>query len=158
MNNKMILLLASTVVLSLTSTILLFPQISIGTEIVNSRGNIIVEMENFRNNDGNVLIALYNNAKGFPDKAETVMTLRADITTGKSKVIFKDIPYGIYAISGFHDENSNEKLDSGFFGIPKEGVLTSNNAVGKFGPPKFDDAKFELKTSNFFLTIDVKYY
>ena len=129
-----------------------------GNEIVKSKGYIIVEINNFKNSNGCVFIALYNKAKGFPDKADVRKSIKADIIAGKCKVVFKDMLYGIYAISGFHDENSNGKLDTGIFGILKEGTLCSNNAVGKFGLPKFDDAKFESKTSNLVLTIDIKYF
>ena len=38
----------------------------------------------------------------------------------------------------------NEKLDTNFFGIPKEQFGFSNNAKGRFGPPSFESASFEL--------------
>ncbi|MDR1437149.1 MAG: DUF2141 domain-containing protein, partial [Candidatus Symbiothrix sp.] len=49
-----------------------------------------------------------------------------------------------YAVSIFHDENDNGKLDTGVFGIPKERTGNSNNARGSYGPPKFDDCKFTV--------------
>jgi uncharacterized protein (DUF2141 family) len=42
------------------------------------------------------------------------------------------------------DSNKNEKLDTNFFGIPKEQFGFSNNAKGRFGPPSFESASFEL--------------
>ena len=39
-----------------------------------------------------------------------------------------------------HDENDNKKLDTNLIGIPKEGFGYSKDAMGRFGPPKFDDA------------------
>ena len=44
----------------------------------------------------------------------------------------------------FHDENSNEELDTNFIGIPKEGFGFSNDAFGKFGPKKFKEWLFEV--------------
>jgi uncharacterized protein (DUF2141 family) len=57
-------------------------------------------------------------------------------------VIFEGIPQGTYAVSVFHDENMNGKLDKNFVGAPKEGYGASNNPKKRMGPPKFDEAKF----------------
>jgi uncharacterized protein (DUF2141 family) len=64
---------------------------------------------------------------------------------GKTATIeFNGVKPGTYAISVFHDENSNDKLDTNVMGIPKERFACSNNAKGFMGPPKWDDAKFEV--------------
>ena len=55
-----------------------------------------------------------------------------------------ELPDGIYAIGLYVDSNKNEKLDTNFFGIPKEQFGFSNNAKGRFGPPSFESASFEL--------------
>jgi uncharacterized protein (DUF2141 family) len=60
-------------------------------------------------------------------------------------------------VSVFHDENSNGKIDRNFMGIPKEGVGASNDAEGRFGPPKFDDARFTYRGGLNVLTIHVRY-
>jgi uncharacterized protein (DUF2141 family) len=57
--------------------------------------------------------------------------------------VFADLPAGFYAVSVFHDENMNEKLDKNFMGVPKEGYGASNNPKKKMGPPNFDEAKFQ---------------
>jgi uncharacterized protein (DUF2141 family) len=41
--------------------------------------------------------------------------------------------------------NSNNKLDTYFFGLPKEKYGFSRNAKGFIGPPSFKKAKFTLK-------------
>ena len=64
---------------------------------------------------------------------------------------------GTYAVSTFHDENSNGKLDTNLLGIPTEGVGASNNAKGHFGPPKFDDAKFRFEGGRLDLKIAIDY-
>ena len=43
-----------------------------------------------------------------------------------------------------HDENGNGELDANFVGIPREPWAFSNNARGNFGPPTWEDTKFEL--------------
>ena len=47
-------------------------------------------------------------------------------------------------LSVFYDRNGNGELDTNFIGIPKEPIALSNNATGKFGPPKYEDAVFTL--------------
>ena len=57
------------------------------------------------------------------------------------------VPIGEYAITLYHDENGNEKLDKNVFGIPKERYGFSNNEYGPHGSkPKFKKAAF--KTNN----------
>jgi uncharacterized protein (DUF2141 family) len=59
--------------------------------------------------------------------------------------VFEQVAPGTYAISAFHDQNDNHKLDTNLIGVPVEDYGTSNNARGVFGPPNFDDARFEYK-------------
>ncbi len=58
--------------------------------------------------------------------------------------VFADIPEGEYSISVFHDENKNGEIDKNSFGIPKESYGFSNNIMGMFGPPSFEEAKFKV--------------
>ena len=121
-------------------------------------GNIIVPITGFRNDKGVIKVALFNNKNGFPDKGnKAIKVLDGIIENKKSEVIFQNIPYGVYAIGIFHDEDKNGKMKTGLFGIPKEGYGASNNAKGFMGPPKYDDAKFELKSSTTNIEIKVCY-
>ena len=45
---------------------------------------------------------------------------------------------------GYNDENSNNRLDTNFIGIPKESYGFSNNKLGMFGPPDYDEVKFDF--------------
>ncbi len=60
-------------------------------------------------------------------------------------VRFDSLAPGPKAVRLFHDENSNGKLDTNFFGIPSEGYGFSNNPRSRFGEPSFKDRLFELK-------------
>ncbi len=72
-----------------------------------------------------------------------VQPAAAKIHGGKALCVFRGISPGVYALSAFHDENSNGKLDTNFLGMPVEDYCASRNARGTFGPPSFDDAKFQ---------------
>ena len=52
---------------------------------------------------------------------------------------------GSYSFKYFHDKNNNNKIDTNFIGIPKEGFGFANNAMNKFGPPDFKKTIFEVK-------------
>ena len=117
-----------------------------------------VTILNFKNDQGQVSVALYNKEEPFPkspDKAVKIIT--ALIRDKKSVVVFESLPPGEYAISVFHDENKNGKMDSNFFGIPKEGVGASNDARGHFGPPRYKDAKFNFAGNAQSITINMVY-
>ena len=56
---------------------------------------------------------------------------------------FGDLGPGTYAISAMHDENGNGRLDT-FLGIPREGFGFSRNPRIGFGPPRFDQVRFQV--------------
>ena len=56
------------------------------------------------------------------------------IENNTCKTIFKDVPSGEYAISIYHDINSNAKLDKTFLEFQKEDYTCSNDAMGFMGP------------------------
>ena len=59
---------------------------------------------------------------------------------GKLTVVLKALPEGPLALSLFQDANGNGRLDMNPMGIPVEPIGFSNDAVGNFGPPKFEQA------------------
>jgi len=119
---------------------------------------IVVTVNGFKTDKGKCLLYLYNSKKGFPTDADkTVKILTGDIFNGKSTILLKDIADGEYAITVIHDENGNGELDTNFIGMPKEGVGVSNNAKGSFGPPSYEDAKFQLSKKSLTLSITIKY-
>ena len=106
---------------------------------------IEVEVTGFGNNKGAAMVGLYNTKASFLGKSwKSAKTVVKD---KKTVVVFTDVPSGEYAVSMFHDENGNGKLDRNFVGIPKEGYGASNDAMGFMGPPKYDDAKFKLNSN-----------
>ena len=119
---------------------------------------IRVEIEGLRNDKGQVVCALFSSAEGFPrNEDKAVAHLKRDIAHGQAFCEFPDIAAGTYAVSVFHDENSNGKLDTNFMGIPREGVGASNNAAGHFGPPKFSAAAFQFSGGEVDLKIHINY-
>jgi uncharacterized protein (DUF2141 family) len=121
-------------------------------------GAIDVEIVGLRNNKGQVSCALYASAEGFPkDSQKAIHRDTSLISEKKTSCKFSGIEPGIYAVSVFHDENSNGKLDTNFLGIPREGVGASNDAKGHMGPPKFHAAQFQFSGGRLNLKITINY-
>jgi uncharacterized protein (DUF2141 family) len=106
-----------------------------------------------KSDKGSLFVAIYDTKNSFLKKR-----FKGDITKivdNKATIVLKDIPPGEYAVSAFHDVNNNKKMDTNFFGIPKEPIGISNNATGFMGPPKYNDAKFTVN-KNITLAITIQ--
>jgi len=112
-----------------------------------------VEITGMDTDKGKVFLALYNSEATFLKKSEDTKDANAIVKDKRAIAIFKGLKKGEYAISLFHDENDNNKMDTKIFGIPKEPYCFSNDAKGFMGPPKFKDAKFIVDTNK---TITIK--
>ncbi|MCG1035633.1 DUF2141 domain-containing protein [Polaribacter sargassicola] len=113
--------------------------------------DLTVNISGLGSDKGTLMVALYNKPEHFLKKQFKGEI--AKIKDKKSVVIFKGLPKGEYAVSFVHDENNNKKMDTNMFKIPKEDYGCSNNARGFMGPPKYDDAKFQLSENK---TIEIK--
>ena len=126
--------------------------------------DISVTIEGFRNNKGQVLLALHDKANAFPTKPDmaaqkAIVPIQNKSDMGFSYYIqytFKNVVPGIYAVTSVHDENSNGDMDLFLF-RPAEGYGTSNDIRSLFGPPSFHDAKFEVSSENVRLDITMGY-
>lgn len=125
------------------------------------KGKIIVNIKTFRNERGEVLAALFNSggARYFPKNPQkyALKGLVGKIKDKKAQVVFEGIPFGEYALSALHDENSNKKMDFNWFHKPIEGYGFSNNARAKFSAPSFDAAKFKFESDELVLNIELSY-
>jgi uncharacterized protein (DUF2141 family) len=129
-----------------------------GRTTAEDRGTLIVEVTDLRSDRGQLLLRLFDRETGFPtDGARALRQLRSPIAGGRVRLELADLPFGAFAIACVHDENGNGKLDTNFLGIPKEGVCASNDARGRRGPPKWKDARFELRPGGATVRIHMSY-
>jgi uncharacterized protein (DUF2141 family) len=109
-------------------------------------GILMIEIVGLKQATGNVYIAVYDSDSTWLGD-EAVLTKKlviADAMDGDLVRTELQLPLGEYAVSAFHDQDGNGELNTNLIGMPKEPIAASNNALGKFGPPKFEDAKFTL--------------
>jgi uncharacterized protein (DUF2141 family) len=101
---------------------------------------LTVEVQSIQDQKGSIQVALYDSPNGFPEKGKPVQGKSATVKGTSAQVVFEVEP-GDYAVAVFHDKNSNGKLDTGAFGIPKEPYGFSNNIRPRFSAPSFADCK-----------------
>jgi uncharacterized protein (DUF2141 family) len=123
-----------------SAVVLASPAPSRADETPRKPTNEIRFVVELRGTGGQVVCALFKRNQWLE---KTDFPAFARIENGRAVCVFRDVPKGLYAISAFHDENGNQKLDTNFLGIPKESWCTSRNARAFMGPPDFDDAKFQ---------------
>jgi len=119
---------------------------------------IKVDVSGLRSNNGFVLVSLFREGGGFPDKAEkAIRKAKLGISERKATVVFTDVQPGQYAIAILHDENGDQKMNTNALGIPKEGYGFSNNVIGAFGPPSFKRASFKYNGEMSTVSIKARY-
>lgn len=121
---------------------------------------LTVRVTGARNNKGQIALALFQSEAGFPgdsSKAVRLQQAAIDAQTRSAQFVLQGLPYGVYAVSVFHDENMNGKLDKNFVGAPKEGYGASNNPRKRMGPPPFNEARFSLSQSEQSIEIKLVY-
>ncbi|MES2072538.1 MAG: DUF2141 domain-containing protein [Pseudomonadota bacterium] len=117
--------------------------------------DLTVHVKNLRSQDGMLMVALFNSSESFLKSDKQFGAQMVSASQHPSVVIFKNLPAGRYAVSAFHDENGNGKMDSNMLGIPSERYGFSNNAAGSMGPPNFEQAMLSLSETRE-ITIDLR--
>ena len=108
---------------------------------ITSSATLKIVITDIQVGKGNIVVEIYDNDKDFLKKPVKAQTLKA---TSGSMDFSTEIPDGIYAVMIYQDINENGELDRRIIGMPKEPYGLSNNFTPHFGPPKFDDCKFQL--------------
>lgn len=106
--------------------------------------DLTVTIKNIDKFKGVIMIGLYNSEEKFLKKGETYRGVKVEITATTVTYIFKDLPFGTYALSLYHDKNSDGECNRNWVGLPTEGYCFSNNVKPLVGAPKFEDAKFNF--------------
>ena len=93
---------------------------------------------------GSVMVAVVAGNPGFKEAIPPAAALMQPAQTGEMTFTASDLPPGEYAVKVMHDVNGNGKLDTSFIGMPVEPWAMSNNARGRFGPPRWEAVKFSI--------------
>jgi uncharacterized protein (DUF2141 family) len=112
----------------------------------DGQGRLIVKVTNLGDLKGQLMVGLFDKEDNF--LKQPIKGVSAKVTAEGQELVFENLPFGIYAISAIQDENENGELDT-FLIVPTEPYGFSNNVMGKFGPPSFEQTKinFQADTS-----------
>ncbi|GEM_PF-349126 len=108
---------------------------------------LAVRVEGIRNDKGELGVAVFNNKIGYPTDLKYVYDgqwIKLQPNEEVIEVAFDSLPEGEFAISVFHDENGNRKLERNFMGFPQEGVAFSNDQKVVLSAPTFEKSKFPI--------------
>ena len=105
---------------------------------------------------GKIMIALFNSKETYFELDKMLAGYEINVDSTNLNCTFHDLPFGTYAITIYHDEDNNGKMNRNWLGMPTEGYAFSNNFSSSIRPASFNDAAFEL-TSNTKLIIKMHY-
>lgn len=122
----------------------LFPILLLCSILVSAQGTLTVEVELNRPDAGGVLrVVLCGNEASYDSEQEcTPRSVAAN--SAVVSLTFADVAPGTYALKVFHDVDGDGQLDTNMIGIPTEPYGFSNDAMGTFGPPSFEQAGFQV--------------
>lgn len=103
-----------------------------------------ISVDNIKSIKGNIEIGVFRKEDKFLEKGQAYKTYNIEVLKSTETIIIKNLPKGDYAISMYHDENSDGICNRNFIGLPKEPYAFSNNFKPKFSAPTFEDCKFSL--------------
>jgi uncharacterized protein (DUF2141 family) len=104
--------------------------------------DLTVNVEGIAQSQGSIMLGLFDEATYDGDGAVNGANLKVE---GDSvTVTFEGLEPGEYAVRLYHDVNDDGEMNTNPFGMPTEPFAFSNDAKGRFGPAKWEAAKFTL--------------
>lgn len=124
----------------------------------NLTSNLIVEVDGFNNQEGQVCVSLFASSQGFPNNRKNVVQRRCTkITSIPVTLTFTALKAGSYATAVIHDTNGDGTLNRNDLGMPIEGYGFSRNPTTRTGPPKFNDSAVLVAGPNTNVQVQLKY-
>jgi uncharacterized protein (DUF2141 family) len=107
--------------------------------------DLTVIVDDLRMTKGELRIGLYDDEEDFRSTTRYFDAVSIPLKSKRIKHTFSDIPEGRYAVSIFHDEDGDARLDKNLFGIPQEGYGFSNDPAISFRAPGFQACSFKIE-------------
>lgn len=114
---------------------------------------LTVTVEKIAAQTGTLRIGVYD-AAGYKDGA-AINGANISVDAATASVTIEGLAPGEYGIKLYHDVDDDGDMNTNPFGMPTEPFAFSNNAKGRFGPAKWDDAKFSVTEEGAVQTIDL---
>lgn len=109
---------------------------------IASASDLTVNVEGIAKTKGTIMLGLFDEATYNGSGAVNGANLKVE---GDSvSVTFEGLEPGEYAVRLYHDVNDDGEMNTNPFGMPTEPYAFSNDAKGRFGPAKWEAAKFSV--------------
>ncbi|NUO19223.1 DUF2141 domain-containing protein [bacterium] len=116
---------------------------------------LTVKISGLESDKGQFIVSVWPGEQAWKDK-QPIGRFPVQIVNGGAEFVRENLAEGDYAVTVYHDKNSNGKMDRHWYGPPKEKGAASNGARAQtFGPPKWEDMKFPLSGTE--QTIEIKF-
>jgi len=105
---------------------------------------LVIHVQNIAPTGGTLRLGLYDEARYPDDDSTPIASADVPAQLGETVITLTNIVPGTYAIETFQDINSNNKMDTTWFGFPLEPFGFSRDARPHFSKPGFGQVKFAL--------------
>jgi uncharacterized protein (DUF2141 family) len=105
---------------------------------------VVIHVQNVSPKGGTLRLGLYDEASYPNDDATPLASADVKAELGGNVVTLTNVPPGVYAIETFQDVNSNNKMDTSWFGFPLEPFGFSRDAQPHLSKPRFSAVKFDV--------------
>jgi len=103
-----------------------------------------ITITNINTISGNIIIGIFNSEDTFLKKGEDCGLYSIKVLKNIETITINSLPKGDYAISLYHDINSDKKCNTNIIKIPTEPYAFSNNYKPRFTKPSFNNCKILL--------------
>jgi uncharacterized protein (DUF2141 family) len=121
--------------------------------VAATAADLRIEVGGLRNPNGTVYAAVCTEAEFL----QPACTWFGNAPASAPVVTVTGVPPGTYAVQAIHDENGNQALDRPGL-LPTEGIGFSRDAPMRLGPPRWDDARFDLTEAGATVPLTMRYF
>lgn len=107
---------------------------------------LILKVADIRVIQGELQVGLFNTEDAFLEIGAEFLVANVKVDSTITQLGFAGVPPGEYAISLYHDIDSNGEINKNFIGIPTEPYGISNDAWRRLATPRWDDASFIVES------------
>ena len=120
-------------------------------------GAVDVQVVGARNENGKVLIAVYDSDSTFNNRQLATLKKAVPVSNGKAswQIELSRLPKE-FAVAAFHDENNDGQLNRNPLGIPSESYGFSRDARGLTGPPSYKQAAMKRPDTDGEIQISIR--
>lgn len=114
--------------------------------------DLTVNIHGASSSKGEVSLAVFSNAASRLTEGQAAQDARAKAAP-EVCIVLRGLSPGRYALTAYHDENGNRRLDTNLLGVPKEAYGFSRGARPRLRSAEFDEAALDLQSDQ---TIDIR--